>query len=61
MSSSWGGGDGGGRGQGYMGGLLEKLNDLDQLWKEQDCVINKINKIHRQILSCKLPRSQPHA
>ncbi|CAN6355807.1 unnamed protein product [Urochloa humidicola] len=31
--------------------LLKKLNDLDQLWKEQGVVITKINDMHREICS----------
>ncbi|KAL5206566.1 hypothetical protein ABZP36_034775 [Zizania latifolia] len=46
-----GGGGGGGRGQGYVGHLLEKLNHLEKLQKDQDCIIKKINEIHRQLRS----------
>ncbi|CAL5093857.1 unnamed protein product [Urochloa decumbens] len=38
-------------GGGESGVLLKKLNDLDQLWKEQGVVTTKINDMHREICS----------
>jgi len=40
-------------GGGELGVLLNELNDLDQLRKEQEVVITKINNMHRAICSCK--------
>lgn len=40
------------RGVVTIGVLLEKLDDLVQLWKEQGYVIDKINTMHRKICSC---------
>jgi hypothetical protein len=36
-------------GGGELGVLLKELNDLDQLWKEYEVVITKINNMHREI------------
>ncbi|XP_039839159.1 SAGA-associated factor 29 homolog A-like isoform X2 [Panicum virgatum] len=38
-------------GGGELGVLLKELNDLDQLRKEQEVVITKINNVHREICS----------
>uniref|UniRef100_A0A0D9XV55 Uncharacterized protein n=1 Tax=Leersia perrieri TaxID=77586 RepID=A0A0D9XV55_9ORYZ len=62
MSSSVGGGRGGGNSStgGDRGGggeadivsLLNKAKELDQVSKEQDEVLTEINKMHKKILSC---------
>jgi hypothetical protein len=33
--------------------LLEKLRDVDRLWKEQAFVMGEISRMHRKIRSCK--------